>query len=263
MDSSLSQFWARRPFSALGAAFAAFFVCVTASSADEEASHGSDWDKRIARIAPLSKDTEVGQYATFGTFEQDGAGEDGREPIVWLVANKSESKVLLVSRYVLDILPFIENSADADWEHSTVRSWLSNYFLNNSFSKQDKEMIVLSEIANLGYGSSGIQNKSSTSDYVFLLSVEEAKTYLKGDDFMKSAPTPVAASDSGFDGSICGIECDTSEGLKAMPWWTRTMGSWVKSCVAVESDGSINMKGYAGITEDEIGIRPAVWVRID
>lgn len=263
MDSSLSQFWARRPFSALGAAFAAFFVCVTASSADEEASHGSDWDKRIARIAPLSKDTEVGQYATFGTFEQDGAGEDGREPIVWLVANKSESKVLLVSRYVLDILPFNEKFAVADWEHSTARAWLAHYFLINAFSQKERAKIVLTDVSNQGDETNGIPNQPSTKDFVFLLSAEEAKVYLKDGGFMKAAPTPDAALDSGIVGSKCGAECDTSENLKAIPWWTRTKGAWVRSCVVVEADGSLNMKGYAIVTKDEIGIRPAIWVTLE
>lgn len=173
-------------------ALAAFAVCKTVLAEDEYLHQSaSDWDMRIADVKLLSKDIAVGQYATFGSFEQDSLGDDGKEPIVWLVADKKDSKALLVSRYSLDILPFNEKFAVADWEHSTARAWLAHYFLINAFSQKERAKIVLTDVSNQGDETNGIPNQPSTKDFVFLLSAEEAKVYLKDGGFMKAAPTPM------------------------------------------------------------------------
>lgn len=247
-----------------GAALVVLAFCGTTGAASEDEQQSmSEWDRRIAEVQPLSRDTAVGQYATFGAFEQDGPGSDGREPIVWLVADKKDSKALLVSRYVLDILPFNEKYAVADWEHSTIRAWLAHYFFNEAFNSREKARIVLTESSNLSEDAGINSSQRPTRDFVFLLSAEEAKRYLNDLDHMKSAPTPDASQDSGIGKSACGAECDTSEGLKSLPWWTRTRGAWSKSCAAIDADGSINKKGYMVMTADEIGVRPAIWVTIE
>ena len=58
---------------------------------------------------------------TFGNYEQGG----GQAPIEWIVLDRQEDRLLLLSKYTLDSKPFHEvEDRDVTWADCTLRSWL-------------------------------------------------------------------------------------------------------------------------------------------
>ena len=51
----------------------------------------------------------------FGTYEQDNDLSDGEEEIEWIVIAREESRVLLMSKYALDCMPYEDAEPGADW----------------------------------------------------------------------------------------------------------------------------------------------------
>lgn len=78
----------------------------------------------------------VGDYVTFGVYEQDNDNANGLEPIKWQVMDISDGKALLVSCYILDNIEYNESegvygtgdSESNPWSQSYVYSWLNKDF---------------------------------------------------------------------------------------------------------------------------------------
>lgn len=120
------------------------------------------------------KEAEVGDTVTYGSYEQDGNKENGKEPIQWVVAEKKKGKVLLVSQYYLEVVECNKKEVDAskypvyEWMRSDVRDWLNYDFYEDAFSKMEKFYIKESEITTT-------RNDKSvkTKDNVFVLGQKE------------------------------------------------------------------------------------------
>lgn len=61
---------------------------------------------------------KVGDYITFGTYEQDNDEENGKEAIEWLVLATDGNRKLLTSKYGLDCKPYNEKNEDVTWENA-------------------------------------------------------------------------------------------------------------------------------------------------
>lgn len=117
--------------------------------------------------------SSVGDSVTFGGYEQDVNITNGKEKIEWIVLEKDEEKVLLISKYCLDQEPDIDS---LQWETSNVRKWLNNDFFNTAFTECQQEKVFLSEIQNMQDGNVRTM-ANNTVDHVYLLSVDEVKKY--------------------------------------------------------------------------------------
>ncbi len=126
----------------------------------------------------------VGDYYTFGSYEQDNDLTNGSEPIEWQVLDVQDGEALLLSRYALASKPFEENKNSEAWESCSLRAWLNGEFYDAVFTRDEKASIIDGEVQaekNPKYGTSSGNN---TEDKVFLLSVPEAEIYFstsKGD----------------------------------------------------------------------------------
>ena len=214
----------------------------------------------------------IGEYVTFGHYEQDNNTANGAEPIEWQVLAKEEGQTLLISRYALDCKPYNEERADVTWEICTIRSWLNNSFYNTAFDASEQERIVevtnsnpdsyvfynsdyaielyvnqwgISETSVRSLGASG---GNATSDKVFLLSYEEALSYFNSDEERKCSPTAYAIAQDAFsaDGTSTG-RCW---------WWLRSPGIGQNRAMCVNHDGALD---YFVDDVDE-SVRPALWI---
>ena len=88
----------------------------------------------------LSKVT-VGDYVTFGHYEQDNNLKNGSEEIEWRVIEKRSDSLLLISKYILDIQPYHASFREINWGDSSLRIWLNHDFYNAAFSEQEKTLI--------------------------------------------------------------------------------------------------------------------------
>lgn len=171
---------------------------------------------------------EIGNVVKFGLYEQDNNSDNGKEDIEWLVLAKENNKLLLISKYGLERMPFNNTRSEFNWETSTIKEWLNTDFLSNSFSAEQQNNILK----------------------VFLLNESEVKQYFSTDDDRKCKPTEYCNRKVGFNS-----------------WWVNSMGSWETSAVDVSGDGKINNGNLPDrngnyIDNDNAMVRPAMWIDI-
>ena len=168
---------------------------------------------------------------------------NARFPIEWYVLelDRSNKRALLLSRYSLDWCAFSKRFVIGDWEvtweNSYLKKWLNTEFLEG-FSKEAIKRIV-----------------DVRPEKVFLLSVEEYNKYLKGRNEAACTgffnyPDRDGENESDWSNSRCDL-------LK-QPWWLRTvLPEDASNVYIVEVDGQLD---YTGSGNDEVGIRPALWI---
>lgn len=193
-------------------------------------------------IANISKST-LGDTVCFGKYQKSKSSET-KESIEWLVVDRQDKSVLLVSKYIIDRNYIYPNTTATGtlhiWNNSYIRTWLNSTFIKTAFSVEESAYIANTTINDSDCGYS--------VDKVFLLSASQVKKYFSSNDKRKATATKYAA---------------------AIDWWTRSKpekGTQVALQLRfayVNSDGEIGSDGYdcaPGYTK--MGIRPAIWVSI-
>ena len=197
------------------------------------------------------KKASVGSYITFGTYEQDNNTSNGKEDIEWLVLAKENNRLLVISRYALDCMPYNEVWSAVTWEPCTLRKWLNNDFLNAAFSRTEKAMIPTVTVPadkNPDYSTSP---GNATQDKVFLLSIPEVNKYFTSDSTRQCEPTAYAkgqgtwTNDSGF----CW-------------WWLRSPGIYQNNAAYVLTDGGVEERG-SFVDRGSVAVRPAMWINLE
>ena len=76
-----------------------------------------------------------GEIILFGKYEQDGDDSNGAEDIEWLVlkTEPDQNRILVISRYSLDVQPYNREFASVTWENCSLRKWLNRDFFNTAF----------------------------------------------------------------------------------------------------------------------------------
>lgn len=187
-----------------------------------EYSHGHEQDKNIARYANV----KAGDHIIFGTYEQDGDASNGMEPIEWLVLDEQDDKLLVISKYVLDIHPYNKESTDVTWETCTLRKWLNNDFLNTAFSSAEQTWIPTVTVPADKNSYCRTNPGNATQDKLFLLSIPEADKYFSSDRTKMSKPTTYVKKQIEWREYYTGY----------CYWWLRTPGSKQNSAAKMTND---------------------------
>jgi hypothetical protein len=212
----------------------------------------------------MLKNAEVGDYVLLGSYEQDIDTANGKENIEWLVLDKQDNKVLLLSRYGLDSQPYNTEYEEITWENCTLRTWLNETFINNAFSSAEQQCILLTDVDNSRSQCSGwnTNDGNNTQDKIFLLSYAEANKYLDvtiGDNNTKSRVTPTIYAIA--NGAWPADDYETEDGLHAGGWWwLRSPGGSQRSAASVGCGGSlydISVYSVSGC------VRPALWIDLE
>ncbi len=198
---------------------------------------------------------------TFGAYEQDSNTENGTEPLKWKVLEVQNGKALVISEYCLEAVPFhktnlgeivdslvnSEGVSEINWQNSFIRTYLNEDFYNKAFSDSEKSSIAQSAITT----DDSSENGTSTEDKIFLLSVDEAKTYFSSKNERKVMPTEYAKTGK--------IEVGSKSGTSW--WWLRSTGTFPGNASTVGADGIVNKVGHSMVNE-KVGIRPAMWIEM-
>lgn len=179
-------------------------------------------------------EAEVGDIITFGQYEQNNSQADGKEPIEWIILEKQNEKILLLSKFVL----FNESSSGKDWWKNDIRVSLNSDFISEAFLPNEQNMLCETTFE------TGMQ----TNDRVFLLSKEEVEKYLPSVESRKSA---LSLSSNDFSS-----------------WWLRSCKSYAsEKGNTIYQQYCVNYKGiiYTHSFSDSSlginrGIRPALWL---
>lgn len=222
-----------------------------------------DSGKMVRQIAQNRlSDAEIGSTVQFGFYPQAGRSSDEKDIIEWIVLDKDSDKMLLISKYALDCLPYQSAVIDqytGSWEVSQVRSWLNDSFLNEAFDKEEAQLLVSTVLS----GSSDTDNDLKLEDKVFLLSVSEAETYFPDNEARKCLATRYAIYHGAYQSSI-GRTCFwwlrntrqyTDLSLEGMPRETFTRAA------LVGSSGRIVDIGHYMFNQQYV-VRPVIWVDI-
>lgn len=168
----------------------------------------------------------IGDIVIFGECPDETLEVSG--PIEWIVLNKQNGKIMLISKDILIHKPYNKNTGEITWECSTLRNWLNSIFYMEAFEKKERVWISRSSIANndnLVYDTPAGEN---TVDRIFLLSNDEATEMLP----LKEA------SDW---------------------WWLRSPGMDAQNVARVSINGTFVLyRGALAVRSG--GVRPVMWV---
>lgn len=185
-------------------------------------------EKSEAEVKETMADANVGDAVRYGSYEQDG-NESEPELIEWIVLEKNETELLLISRYCIDVLPYNTTEAGVEFAESSLYKWLNGDFLGNAFTEAERGFI-----------------KSE----VTVPSIEQAKKYYEYDSWRATSAT-VYARGKGIKES--GGNC---------LWWLSDKGEIANSASYVYYNGGIYTHGYA-VDYALVGVRPVISVSLN
>lgn len=231
--------------------------------------HGMNYRDSNDLVLRIEKErlqnAEVGSVVLFGEYTQGNILDDEVAPIEWIVLEKDGSRLLLISKYALDTLPYMRfnyasENIPVTWRTSFLREWLNGPFLNTVFDNGEAALLQYAKLVD----NAGTDSEQRSIDRVFLLSAEEAIRYFHSDEERKCVATKFALGYGAYRSSV-DYTC---------MWWLRTpvdytgpdavyaadMATYAATrIVCVGTSGQIINVGH-DILNRGYAVRPAVWV---
>ena len=204
-----------------------------------------DSEKRIIEIA------NIGDIVTFGSYEQDNDDSNGKEKIKWIVLDKTEDQILVISKCGLDCQAYNYEYTDVTWEICSLRGWLNNEFINSAFTEEEQSKIAITTVINENNPSYDTYGGNDTQDKIFLLSINEANKYFNLNEARKCVPTDYAIAQGDY----------YAVGGKVNCWWLRSPGYNQKFAAGVNDDGSVYVRGSL-VERGYNVVRPALWINL-
>lgn len=194
----------------------------------------------------------VGDFIKFGNyFINEGKN---KEPIEWRVLEVSNNKALLITKDAIDCKPYNNEMQDITWEECSLRQWLNNEFINQAFSKEEQNEIILTNISNPNNANRSTNGGNNTHDKIFLLSIDEAEKYFKGNKDRECKPTNFAKQQGAWT-------CQINEYLANCCWWLRSPGYDQDYAACVNGSGDIRDGGNS-VDGINIAVRPALFINL-
>ena len=223
----------------------------------------------------FGKKLRVGGKVEFGRYEQDGDTQNGSESIVWDVVASFEDGYLLVSRYILDGMPWDDGSggssaldlkAEITYEQSSMRRWIRDIFATEAFTEEERSVIIPVSVKEDDVLAQ--KNNRYATDYAFILREDEVIDNWGHADTgtanraIACAPTEYAAKS--------GLAVDASSGVAryrygdngwTAPWALRRRYTDQKSSkakiVTVDTIGRFSN----AVVSEILGFRPAIYIK--
>lgn len=208
-------------------------------------------------------DCEKGDTVIFGSYIHGKNKSSGKEGIEWLVLERIDSEILLISKYALDCVPYDTSytwgmAKNITWEICGIRKWLNKTFLKEAFNNKEQALIQTTTVLAENNPKYGTKAGKDTNDKIFLLSIGEANEYFADDEARKCVPTEYALA----RGVSVNDDCN-ADGEHTCWYWLRSPGSNQGDAASVYSDGSIVYHGEDGVNVDYFGVRPVLWINLD
>lgn len=231
-------------------------LVIAAAGCSRKESTGSPTPAPTTTIVALSE-AKAGDTVQYGSYEQDNDLSNGAEAIEWLVVDKQDGKLLLLSKEALDCKSYNEKREYVTWETCTLRSWLNGEFYNTAFSQTEQGRILTTQVKNEDSPYFGTEGGNDTEDKIFLLSIEEALNYFEPDPRMDDRDRRAKATEYA---KAQGAWVDTSRTCAGNGrWWLRSPGQFSDVAAYVLYDGYISQYG-GSVWADDAVVRPALWL---
>jgi len=158
-------------------------------------------------------------------------------PLEWIILDIIDDKMLIITKDCLINFPYHDIHENITWSQCTLRKQLIPNLLNQIFTDNEKEKILYSEISNINNRVYSTPSGFNTIDTMFLLDIDEAKTYFQYDEIR-----------------ISHINNNTAA------WWLRTPGKDNTYASMVVGGGGVNIIGY-NVNMQDGSVRPALWYK--
>lgn len=188
---------------------------------------------------------DVGDEILFGRYPYEKTGET--KPIQWQVLKKEGSRILVISKYCLDKIPYHKDMVQTAWAGCHLRQWLNGPFYRLVFTPEEQAMIPAVTLANAPNPKYKTDGGSDTTDHIFALSLQEAEELFPSDESRLGCTTLYAQSRGFYFGG------------KFNCWWLRGPGVSPEFAVLVGNSGSVSNYGYR-VDQNEYAVRPAMWI---
>ena len=159
-------------------------------------------------------------------------GTNNGQRMWWKVLSVRDGKALIISTSNICIMPYHQPGGNITWSDCTLRNWLNNDFINGYFTQGEQEAILTTKLNNDDNSEYKTPGGDSTTDKVFLLSIDEANTLF-------------ASNQARNNGSW---------------WWLRSPGENSKCAASVDVAGRVCNDGRSVYNR---GVRPAMWIKLD
>ena len=209
----------------------------------------------IIKVDDIRKQIDNGGNLIFGEYEQDNNVANGKEGIEWIVLEKSDNKVLLLSKMGLDAVPFNNKSPNrkdrfVTWETCSLRSWLNNDFIKLAFEDIEQKMISTVLIDNsIKQAASG---SNDTYDKIFLLSYHEVH-----DIYFSDVDKPILCSPTAY--AISRSTNEYGSVKEESTWWLRSPGYNYQTASVANRSRSVETRS-SFMTSRHVCVRPALWL---
>ena len=180
----------------------------------------------------------LGTTVMLGAYEQDDDQSNDKEPIEWLVIDKTDTSYLLVSSALLDWQAYHTNQAGSTWKSSSLRVWLNDTFYTTAFNNAERNHICLTALADV-----------DCNDYIFLLNEQEKNMLIEG-KYLAGQMTEYALE---VRGDTTTILTGTVGGYKSYEYWLRCTNNKSVSPSTLGNSCKTSNSSRAGV-------RPAMWV---
>ncbi len=210
-----------------------------------------------------------GDVVKFGAYEQDLNYTNGKEPIEWIVINKTKNSILLLSKYALDKLPYNIDFVDVTWETCTLRKWLNNNFIKSAFNKAERGLIKKTTNQNMDNVREGTIGGNKTKDKVFLLSEYDMINSDYGFlNYSSEYDINRNCAFAWYKNKLGSGHKATEEGEYTCWWWLRSPGYTSRYATDVSIYGYVYLNGEqvastgGGLYDYAAGVRPAIYIKI-
>ncbi len=195
-------------------------------------------------------DFKIGDIVVIGKYEQDNNKDNGPEDIEWIVLSVEDNKALLISKYLLDAVPFNQRYSSVTWETCTLREWLNKDFYELAFLDHEKKNISAVTVVNEDNEEYGSKGGNDTQDKIYVFSIGEIEKYIPNEQDRGVEATAYARSRGVFGVNI-------SNKLYGF-YWLRSPG--MKNMHAAYVTGVyVNIEG-GDVDNKNTGIRPVFWL---
>lgn len=179
----------------------------------------------------------------------------------WRVLDMKNGKALLLCDKLLeDLQPYHKDFVDITWDSCTLRQYLNNDFLNE-FHQVNRNKIVESLVLNVKNPWFSTCGGGNTTDYVFLLSLEEILQYF-GNIGQLDDKSPNGLWSNAWKGD----PYRTKRGAKMVNgnpkwWWLRSAGFRNNHAAYINGTGRVFVAGDRVVRTG--GVRPALWIKLE
>ena len=211
---------------------------------------------------------EPGDIITFGSYPYTNS--QLKSSIKWLVLDKQDKKILIISKDALDAKPYNKDNVDTTWKECTLRNWLNRDFYFSAFSADEKKSIVQTKVSAERNSTYNTLLDNNITDNVFLLSINEVNKYFSTCIARQCAATDCAVAQGAHTSSEY-----TIGGRPSCWWWLRSPGGYITYAPGARLGGSrsytqcnaANVEYNGSVGCRNVGsrgcVRPALWISLE